>query len=72
MKGMDTNTCSGFVSATCIDGSCPGIPSEFDDREYGTDLDCEDCWFNTGKCEDCIFRGSEDCLEKRTEAKNDG
>lgn len=65
MKGMDTNTCSGFVSATCIDGSCPDIPSEWDDREFSMGLDCKDCWFNTGKCEDCICRGSEYCEKER-------
>lgn len=57
-------TCNRFVSATCVDGSCPVIISELDEREYGSGLDCKDCWFRTEDCKDCIFQGSEYCQEK--------
>lgn len=30
---------------------------------------CKDCWCNTGQCEDCIFKGSEQCVYPNKDKK---
>lgn len=50
-----------FVSFQCVNGHCPNIPTEFDEREYDNGFNCSDCFFNIGNCSDCIFEGSDFC-----------
>lgn len=56
---------SCFTALQCInvDGYCPDIPTEYDDREYSNGVSCEECMYNTYECVDCLFRGSEFCPE---------
>lgn len=56
--------CRSFCADKCINGYCPNIPSEYDEQEYTKGIKCSECWFNTGKCSDCIFEGSEICVKE--------
>lgn len=50
--------CNWFCAAECVNGYCPKARRE-EREERGMDVinNCQDCWYDTGKCEDCIFEG---------------
>lgn len=59
--------CKAFVSEMCVNGHCPDIPSEYDEREYSNGINCGECWHMTYRCEDCIFRDSDECPKTEKE-----
>lgn len=66
--------CYGFCAFECISGQCPQTLAQCNgwwyilraksgfDMELDMPKSCRDCWYNTGKCEDCVFEGSEQCV----------
>ena len=53
--------CKDFRPVECVNGHCPDIPTEYDDREFSNGISCEECWYNTYRCEDCLFLKTEYC-----------
>lgn len=57
--------CHGFCAFECVSGQCPQALAQSCDwyTDIGFDVPklCRDCWYNTGKCEDCIFEKSSEC-----------
>lgn len=57
MKNMET--CSDYVGATCVNGSCPNALNEdFEDFET---VSCEECPYNAG-CTDCTLADTDMCV----------
>lgn len=59
--------CVGFCANECINGHCPKALSQsidwYEDAGYDVPKSCKSCWNWTGKCEDCIFEHSTECIE---------
>ena len=57
--------CHGFCAFECVSGQCPQELVQscdlYTDMCYDVPKSCRDCWYNTGKCEDCIFEKSSEC-----------
>ena len=72
--------CHGFCASECISGQCPqlllqrgiwqyiGMGIKFD-AEFDVPKSCKDCWYNTWKCNDCIFEGNEQCVYPNKDKK---
>ena len=67
-----------FVNAHCSYG-CPNFQIDTVNERYGYGIaddmglekvSCKDCCYNSGKCDDCLFEHSKECLEYS--AKMDG
>lgn len=60
--------CKGFCANECVTGYCPialgRAYDEYSDMGYPIPKNCKECWFNTYRCEDCIFYKTEDCVRK--------
>ena len=67
-----------FVNAHCsID--CPNFQIDIVNERYGygiaedmgfKEISCKECYYNTGKCDDCLFFNDPECAEY--EGKNGG
>lgn len=59
--------CEGFCAIECVNGHCPIARNLADDwySDMGYDVpkSCRSCQYNTGRCEDCIFEESSECME---------
>lgn len=56
--------CKGFVSLHCVDGSCPvALSREVDFDLYFGVYSCDNCYYHTFECSDCIFYGTEYCYK---------
>lgn len=75
---IKTKTKKCFVNAHCS-CDCPNAEYEMADDRYGfgiaddmglEKINCKQCCYNTGKCEDCLFIHSKDCPEYK-ESKED-
>lgn len=57
--------CDAFCASECVNGYCPKALAEeyewYEEMGHEVPNGCRDCWFNTGKCEDCILEESADC-----------
>lgn len=60
-----------FVNFHCS-SDCPNFQIYRVDQYYGygiandiglKEISCKDCYYNSGKCEDCLFEHSQDCPE---------
>lgn len=56
--------CERFCSMFCVDGSCPIALSEEFPWYPDAPKSCDECHHNTGKCSDCIFDGSSECVKE--------
>ena len=69
-----------FTAPQCSCGDCPNSWFSVAEERYGEvaydmgfeHVDCKDCHYNTGKCEDCLFEGNPDYCPKEHEVKSDG
>ena len=53
--------CEYFCPIKCEGAPCHNELYDKNKWNGGTPNECCDCWFNTGKCEDCIFEKSSEC-----------
>lgn len=64
-----------FSAPQCSTADCPNIQCDaFEDRydcpasDAGLErIKCKDCYYNTGKCEDCLFQGNPDYCPEESE-----
>ena len=68
-----------FVNAHCS-CDCPNAEYEMADDRYGFGIaddmglekvSCKQCYYDTGRCEDCLFEHSKECPEYKEVEDND-
>lgn len=59
--------CPGFCAAECVSEQCQKALAQSCDCDVPKS--CKDCWCNTGKCDDCIFEGSKQCIYPNNDKK---
>lgn len=61
-----------FTCHKCGTSNCPSIEYDMADQRFGygiaddmglEKIQCKDCYYMTGKCEDCLFYESPECEE---------
>lgn len=60
---MKTDRCPAFCADACTNGYCPAALYEEHPEIYERRIDCDECYHNTGDCNDCIFENSEICIK---------
>lgn len=69
---MTVNQC--FTSYHCTCGECPNAQYDIANNRYGfgiaedmglEKINCKECCYNTGKCEDCMFNGTDECTKEK-------
>ena len=68
-----------FSAPQCSYGDCPNSWFSVAEERYGESaydmgfehVDCKDCHYNTGKCEDCLFEGNPDYCEEEVQNGTD-
>lgn len=60
---MKKDKCPAFYADVCTNGYCPAALYEEHPEIYECRIDCDECYYNTGDCSDCIFENSEMCIK---------
>lgn len=76
---IKTKTKKCFVNAHCS-CDCPNFQIDTANEKYGygiaddmglEEINCKHCYYNSGRCEDCLFENSKECPEYK-ECEDDG
>lgn len=68
-----------FVNAHCS-FDCPNFQIDIVNERYGygiaedmgfKEISCKECYYNTGKCEDCLFFNGSECADDRMEMETE-
>lgn len=55
--------CKAFTALACVDGNCPIALHDICPDQFEK-INCEECFYNTKQCTECIFKGTEYCDQK--------